>query len=189
MQHGTPSAYNSCSCPECRVAILNKRRRQLNEKRAESATTVTCDDCGTVLASPTGLAIHRTLMHVEVECPICGDRYTPRGLPHHLARGHKISNPDVAERVLDQPMPQPVVEQIFPVDWQDHAECRGAHGVFFPGRGEDTRALKAICASCPVRECCLDHALANGEKWGVWGGTSERERRRIRKTRRLAEAS
>jgi WhiB family redox-sensing transcriptional regulator len=64
------------------------------------------------------------------------------------------------------------------------AECRGTDpDLWFPERGEATSPAKEICASCFVREDCLDYALANGEKFGIWGGKSERERRRIRTER------
>jgi WhiB family redox-sensing transcriptional regulator len=67
-------------------------------------------------------------------------------------------------------------------DWADHAACRGVDpDLFFPGQGEDTRRAKAICARCPVQTFCLNEALANREKFGIWGGLSERERRRIRR--------
>ena len=52
--------------------------------------------------------------------------------------------------------------------------------VFFPEKGGSVRAAKAVCAGCPVRAQCLAHALAHDERFGVWGGTSERERRRLK---------
>jgi WhiB family redox-sensing transcriptional regulator len=68
--------------------------------------------------------------------------------------------------------------------WADHAACKGVDpDLFFPERGEDARHAKAICARCPVRTFCLEEALVNVEKHGVWGGLSERERRKIRKLR------
>ena len=48
----------------------------------------------------------------------------------------------------------------------------------------DAAEAKAICADCPVRQACLEHALAHREREGVWGGTTERERRRIVRQRR-----
>ena len=51
--------------------------------------------------------------------------------------------------------------------------------LFFPEKGGSTRAAKRVCAGCPVRAQCLEHALAHDERYGVWGGTSERERRRL----------
>jgi len=61
--------------------------------------------------------------------------------------------------------------------------------VFFPQRGERAVHLKAICAGCPVRSQCLEYALVAGEKHGIWGGASERERRRIRSDRRRGAAA
>lgn len=69
--------------------------------------------------------------------------------------------------------------------WRADAACaRPEHrGLdWFPGRGEPTRHLKAVCATCPVRAECLDAALDAGEHHGIWGGLSERERRNVRRT-------
>jgi WhiB family redox-sensing transcriptional regulator len=52
--------------------------------------------------------------------------------------------------------------------------------MFFPERGESTADAKGVCAICPVQASCLDHAMATRERFGIWGGTSERERRRLR---------
>src|ERR671917_274919 len=71
--------------------------------------------------------------------------------------------------------------------WQDQANCMGVDpDLFFPERGASTREAKEVCRGCVVREDCLEYALANGEKFGIWGGMSERERRRIRRARALA---
>lgn len=56
--------------------------------------------------------------------------------------------------------------------------------VFFPSDGVGVTIAQRICATCPVREPCLEYALANRIDHGVWGATSERERRRILKARR-----
>lgn len=73
--------------------------------------------------------------------------------------------------------------------WQDFAACKGSDPeVFFPARGDDARPAQAICSSCAVKAACLAYALDNGEHFGIWGGTSERERRRIRR-RRLGRAA
>lgn len=70
--------------------------------------------------------------------------------------------------------------------WQDYANCRGSdHSLFFPDRGASTRVAKQICAACQVRVECLEYAVTRGEKFGIWGGLSERERRKIRKQRAL----
>lgn len=74
--------------------------------------------------------------------------------------------------------------------WQDLANCLGVDpDLFFPERGASTREAKEVCRGCVVRDDCLEYALANGEKFGIWGGMSERERRRIRRQRALARAS
>ena len=73
------------------------------------------------------------------------------------------------------------------LSWQDYANCRGADAdLFFPERGASTRKAKAICAACEVKGDCLDFALRAGEKFGIWGGMSERERRRVRRERTIA---
>ena len=72
-------------------------------------------------------------------------------------------------------------------DWQDQANCLGVDpDLFFPERGASTREAKEVCRGCVVRLDCLEYALANGEKFGIWGGLSERERRRLRRQRDLA---
>jgi len=71
--------------------------------------------------------------------------------------------------------------------WQDLANCLGVDpDLFFPERGASTREAKEVCRGCVVRDECLEFALANGEKFGIWGGMSERERRRIRRARAIA---
>lgn len=71
--------------------------------------------------------------------------------------------------------------------WQDYANCMGVDpDLFFPERGASVREAKEVCKSCVVREDCLEYALSNGETHGIWGGLSERERRRIRRQRAIA---
>lgn len=71
--------------------------------------------------------------------------------------------------------------------FMDLGACVGADpDLFFPDRGESLEPAKKICADCIVQEECLEYALELGERFGVWGGTSERERRRIRRARREA---
>ncbi len=70
------------------------------------------------------------------------------------------------------------------LSWQDYGSCRGADAdLFFPERGASTRKAKAICNECDVKEPCLEFAIVTGEKFGIWGGMSERERRRVRRER------
>ena len=69
--------------------------------------------------------------------------------------------------------------------WVERANCAEADpDVFFPVRGQDVAQAKAVCRDCTVRAECLEYALVHVEKLGVWGGTSERERRRMRSARR-----
>jgi WhiB family redox-sensing transcriptional regulator len=71
-----------------------------------------------------------------------------------------------------------------PVDWQVHARCHEVDPeIFFPERGGSSKAARAVCNQCPVRAQCLEYALNNKEQFGIWGGTSERERRRLRRER------
>ena len=68
--------------------------------------------------------------------------------------------------------------------WQSRANCLGVDpDLFFPERGASTKEAKEVCRGCVVRDDCLEYALQNGEKFGIWGGMSERERRRIRRQR------
>ena len=55
---------------------------------------------------------------------------------------------------------------------------------FYPSTDEEAAAAKAVCAECAVREMCLEHALGSRERDGVWGGATEKERRRIIRQRR-----
>ena len=69
--------------------------------------------------------------------------------------------------------------------WRKHAACRGIDlDVFYPVSDEEADEAKSICDQCVVREACLEHALAHREREGIWGGTTERERRRIHRQRR-----
>jgi WhiB family transcriptional regulator, redox-sensing transcriptional regulator len=76
----------------------------------------------------------------------------------------------VAESLTDRP------------PWQSRANCRGmGPALFFPRKGEPQGEAKAVCAGCVVRDDC--QAFGLDEKWGIWGGASDRERRRIRSAR------
>jgi len=89
----------------------------------------------------------------------------------------------------DQPrhrIPVPPVPAL--VGWQYRAACRGTDlNVFFPERGKSAEPARQICASCPVRQPCLEFALRYGITHGIWGGLAERDRRDLR-TRQAAAA-
>ena len=66
--------------------------------------------------------------------------------------------------------------------WQEQALCAQTDPeAFFPEKGGSTREAKRICSGCEVRAECLEYALAHDERFGIWGGLSERERRRLRR--------
>jgi len=66
--------------------------------------------------------------------------------------------------------------------WQERGLCAQTDPeAFFPEKGGSTREAKRICMGCEVRDRCLDYALAHDERFGIWGGLSERERRRLKR--------
>lgn len=66
--------------------------------------------------------------------------------------------------------------------WQSDALCSQTDPeAFFPEKGGSTREAKKICQQCEVSSDCLEYALSNDERFGIWGGLSERERRRLRR--------
>lgn len=74
-------------------------------------------------------------------------------------------------------------------DWMAKGRCRELPpDTFFPSDGLGVEVARRICATCPVKSPCLEYALAARIDHGVWGGASERERRRILRQRRLAAA-
>jgi WhiB family redox-sensing transcriptional regulator len=74
-------------------------------------------------------------------------------------------------------------------EWMTRGKCKEvAPDIFFPSDGMGVQVAQRICAECPVAQGCLEYALANHIDHGVWGGCSERERRRILRRRRVATA-
>jgi WhiB family redox-sensing transcriptional regulator len=81
--------------------------------------------------------------------------------------------------VADTFVPEPDTEEN---QWQDRALCAQTDPeAFFPEKGGSTREAKRICLGCEVKDQCLDYALAHDERFGIWGGLSERERRRLKR--------
>lgn len=75
-------------------------------------------------------------------------------------------------------------------DWQERARCIEADpDLFFPERGSPGDSAKRVCVECDVRLECLEYALANGERYGIWGGLTERERTRLRRQAKQLFAS
>ena len=68
------------------------------------------------------------------------------------------------------------------VSWQERALCAETDPeAFFPEKGGSTREAKRVCTGCEVKGECLQYALAHDERFGIWGGLSERERRRLKR--------
>jgi WhiB family redox-sensing transcriptional regulator len=66
--------------------------------------------------------------------------------------------------------------------WQEQALCAQTDPeAFFPEKGGSTREAKRICVGCEVKGECLEYALGQDERFGIWGGLSERERRRLKR--------
>jgi WhiB family redox-sensing transcriptional regulator len=85
--------------------------------------------------------------------------------------------PGVASTRVAQP-----VDDEEQLAWQADSLCAQTDPeAFFPEKGGSTRDAKKICASCDVKAQCLEYALQNDERFGIWGGLSERERRKLRK--------
>jgi WhiB family redox-sensing transcriptional regulator len=81
-----------------------------------------------------------------------------------------------------EPMAPGNVDDDGELSWQADALCAQTDPeAFFPEKGGSTRDAKKVCGSCMVRSECLEYALENDERFGIWGGLSERERRRLRK--------
>lgn len=74
--------------------------------------------------------------------------------------------------------------------WRYRGACRGLDPeIFYPISDEEAGPAKDVCATCTVRQQCLEFALANREREGVWGGATEKERRRILRQRRKTAAA
>jgi WhiB family transcriptional regulator, redox-sensing transcriptional regulator len=75
-----------------------------------------------------------------------------------------------------------VLAALEPPHWTQLAACAGVDpDLHFPEKGESTRGAKLVCSGCEVRAECLTYALERDESWGVWGGLSNLERRRLKR--------
>jgi WhiB family redox-sensing transcriptional regulator len=75
-----------------------------------------------------------------------------------------------------------VADEEAEVSWQERALCAQTDPeAFFPEKGGSTREAKKVCVSCEVRAECLEYALEHDERFGIWGGLSERERRKLKR--------
>ena len=81
-----------------------------------------------------------------------------------------------------------LLTEVAPLAWREDALCAQTDPeAFFPEQGSSPRPAKVVCDACPVRVDCLEHALANDELYGVWGGLSPRARGELRRKRAAAE--
>lgn len=72
--------------------------------------------------------------------------------------------------------------QLHEQPWAKQARCLQAEpDTFFPEKGGSTREAKRICSLCEVRQECLEYALEQDERFGIWGGLSERERNKLKR--------
>jgi WhiB family redox-sensing transcriptional regulator len=91
--------------------------------------------------------------------------------------------------LMDLPAPLPLPPDHQEHQWMLRGLCRELEPAeFFPSDGVGVERARKICAQCPVKDECLEYALTYRIDHGVWGGASERERRRILRARRLAAA-
>lgn len=87
------------------------------------------------------------------------------------------------EGKIERVVPTEIPDEDGPLSWQRDALCAQTDPeAFFPEKGGSTREAKGICEACSVRTQCLEYALTNDERFGIWGGLSERERRRLRRS-------
>lgn len=83
---------------------------------------------------------------------------------------------------VDESSTPRATEEDQPLAWQREALCAQTDPeAFFPEKGGSTRDAKKICTTCDVRDACLEYALSNDERFGIWGGLSERERRKLKR--------
>ena len=111
----------------------------------------------------------------------------------------EIPVPELVAQEVETTGPRPALSLVTGFDelfetiedqWQERALCAQTDPeAFFPEKGGSTREAKRICLGCEVRDECLDYALANDERFGIWGGLSERERRRLKRADRLVQSS
>jgi WhiB family transcriptional regulator, redox-sensing transcriptional regulator len=99
-----------------------------------------------------------------------------------LVRSVEAVEPISIDLLREQGTVEAFGEAVEEPDWQERALCAQTDPeAFFPEKGGSTREAKRICSGCEVRAECLEYALAHDERFGIWGGLSERERRRLRR--------
>lgn len=83
----------------------------------------------------------------------------------------------------------PILRPDLHPEWREQAACATVDSdLFFPHDGTGVRVAQAICAGCPVKGACLAYALDAGERFGIWGGVSEKQRWNMMRQRRRGAA-
>ncbi len=99
---------------------------------------------------------------------------TGGGFPRHESLAGVPATAEAVAAMVD-----PIEAEL---SWQERALCAQTDPEsFFPEKGGSTREAKKVCIGCEVRPECLEYALGHDERFGIWGGLSERERRRLKK--------
>lgn len=207
--HGTRSRYNlGCRCESCTEANREYKRGNPLPKhgtRARYGAGCRCEAC--TFANARYMEAYRS----GYRCVDCGKVCKNlSGLGVHRAKIHKVGSPrhePVPGQIVELDLRRPENNRPAPGDdqtaWQTRGSCRGADPeLFFLDRGAgDATAARAICEGCPVRRECLEYALGRWEltsegsfvwrveKYGIWGGRTEKERRKIRRDRSDAQAA
>lgn len=103
----------------------------------------------------------------------------PSGAPNDLGA---VLMSDRQSTITSLPTADNSTDNSVELSWQERALCAQTDPeAFFPEKGGSTREAKRVCLSCDVRSECLEYALAHDERFGIWGGLSERERRRLKR--------
>jgi len=109
--------------------------------------------------------------------------------PQHHNTQSALGTTDAPAMDIDQPVGGMASDPESPTGWMGEGNCRlYPPSTFFPSDGVGVDRARKICKGCPVLDACLEYALTERIEHGVWGGCSERERRRILKQRRLEAA-
>lgn len=95
-----------------------------------------------------------------------------------------VSAPDLYGLLMQGGEPLTLRDLVIRPAWHANAACRDSDVSFFPERGESLAPARALCASCPVHDQCLDYVMSTNEPvHGVWAGLSDRERAKLRRRR------
>lgn len=179
--------------PEDSAAIVDKMRDNIPQHVASllvsTAYEATKKRKKYILISRARDKIHRLLTEENPEFSAhCPSYYWNEGdeNPQDAAQTHQVTATDTSLREsLHVSELAVLLENNYNHPWMLEARCLDADPeAFFPDRGGSTEEAKAICDMCPVRSDCLEYAVTNDIKFGIWGGTSVRERRRLRRLRK-----